>query len=60
MDYVDKVIISFGYVLEGSLYGDQDNGQLMWFNVGVRVGVGIGLGMCLGVGIGVGLMIWIY
>lgn len=28
-----------------------DDGQLSWFNAGVRVGVGIGLGMCLGVGL---------
>ncbi|XP_024383431.1 uncharacterized protein At1g01500 [Physcomitrium patens] len=60
MDHADKAITSFGYALEGSPYGDQDNGQLTWFNAGVRVGVGIGLGMCLGVGIGVGLMIRTY
>ncbi|KAL8499901.1 hypothetical protein ACS0TY_019785 [Phlomoides rotata] len=28
-----------------------DDGQLSWFNAGVRVGVGIGLGMCVGVGL---------
>lgn len=28
-----------------------EDGQLSWFNAGVRVGVGIGLGMCLGVGV---------
>ncbi|CAA2987830.1 C-terminal binding AN-like [Olea europaea subsp. europaea] len=33
-----------------------EDGQLTWFNAGVRVGVGIGLGMCLGGGIGVGLL----
>ncbi|PWA34891.1 erythronate-4-phosphate dehydrogenase family protein [Artemisia annua] len=37
------------------MYYDED-GQLTWFNAGVRVGVGIGLGMCLGIGIGVGLL----
>ncbi|CAN6882950.1 unnamed protein product [Brassica oleracea] len=40
-------------------YVDED-GQLSWFNAGVRVGVGIGLGMCLGVGIGVGLLMRSY
>ncbi|KAJ4954037.1 hypothetical protein NE237_030869 [Protea cynaroides] len=37
-----------------------DDGQLSWFNAGVRVGVGIGLGMCLGIGIGVGLLMRSY
>ncbi|KAF6162170.1 hypothetical protein GIB67_008299 [Kingdonia uniflora] len=41
------------------MYTD-DDGQLTWFNAGVRVGVGIGLGMCLGVGIGVGLLMRSY
>ncbi|KAI5070581.1 hypothetical protein GOP47_0014924 [Adiantum capillus-veneris] len=40
-------------------YGEGD-GELSWFNAGVRVGVGLGLGMCLGVGIGVGLMMRTY
>ncbi|ONK80317.1 uncharacterized protein A4U43_C01F16320 [Asparagus officinalis] len=33
----------------GGWYMDED-GQLSWFNAGVRVGVGIGLGMCVGNG----------
>ncbi|GER46374.1 erythronate-4-phosphate dehydrogenase family protein [Striga asiatica] len=37
-----------------------EDGQLTWFNAGVRVGVGIGLGMCLSVGIGVGLLMRSY
>lgn len=37
-----------------------EDGQLSWFNAGVRVGVGIGLGMCVGVGIGVGLLMRSY
>ncbi|KAH9622133.1 hypothetical protein KSS87_011807 [Heliosperma pusillum] len=41
------------------VYIDED-GQLSWFNTGVRVGVGIGLGMCLGLGIGVGLLMRSY
>ncbi|ONK65169.1 uncharacterized protein A4U43_C07F34400 [Asparagus officinalis] len=40
-------------------YMDED-GQLSWFNAGVRVGVGIGLGMCVGLGIGVGLLMSSY
>ncbi|KAJ6686514.1 FORMATE DEHYDROGENASE 1 [Salix purpurea] len=43
----------------GDMYYGED-GQLSWFNAGVRVGVGIGLGMCLGVGIGVGLLMRSY
>jgi hypothetical protein len=46
------------YYPEG-LYQD-DDGQLSWFNAGVRVGVGIGLGMCVGIGIGVGLLMRSY
>ncbi|KAG2260599.1 hypothetical protein Bca4012_097404 [Brassica carinata] len=49
---------SYYYYPEG-MYVDED-GQLSWFNAGVRVGVGIGLGMCLGVGIGVGLLMRSY
>jgi len=41
-------------------YLDDDDGQLSWFNAGVRVGVGIGLGVCVGVGIGVGLLMRSY
>ncbi|KAL4586099.1 hypothetical protein LXL04_010730 [Taraxacum kok-saghyz] len=59
---------SDGYESEGKvtpryyseeMYYDED-GQLTWFNAGVRVGVGIGLGMCLGIGIGVGLLMRSY
>ncbi|CAK7348824.1 unnamed protein product [Dovyalis caffra] len=46
------------YYSEDMYYGE--DGQLSWFNAGVRVGVGIGLGMCLGVGIGVGLLMRSY
>ncbi|XP_051123661.1 uncharacterized protein At1g01500 [Andrographis paniculata] len=38
----------------------EEDGELSWFNAGVRVGVGIGLGVCLGVGIGVGLLVRTY
>ncbi|XP_057965722.1 uncharacterized protein At1g01500-like [Malania oleifera] len=33
-----------------------EDGELLWFNAGVRVGVGIGLGVFLGLGIAVGLL----
>lgn len=55
-DFTDKVAAGQGYGLEGGGYEDGDDGQMTWFNTGVRVGVGLGLGMCLGVGIGVGLI----
>ncbi|XP_052191110.1 uncharacterized protein At1g01500-like [Diospyros lotus] len=41
-------------------YAEGDDGELSWFNAGVRVGVGIGLGICLGIGIGVGLLVRTY
>lgn len=41
-------------------YMEGEDGELSWFNAGVRVGVGIGLGICLGVGIGVGLLVRTY
>ncbi|EPS72200.1 hypothetical protein M569_02561, partial [Genlisea aurea] len=48
------------YSGEEMYYYSGEDGQLTWFNAGVRVGVGIGLGMCLGVGIGVGLLLRSY
>ncbi|PIN13668.1 hypothetical protein CDL12_13703 [Handroanthus impetiginosus] len=48
-----------GYNYYNDMYPGED-GQLSWFNAGVRVGVGIGLGMCLGVGIGIGLLMRSY
>lgn len=39
---------------------EYEDGELSWFNAGVRVGVGIGLGICIGVGIGVGLLVRTY
>lgn len=45
----------------GTEYADGDeDGEITWFNAGVRVGVGIGLGICIGVGIGVGVLIRSY
>lgn len=41
-------------------YMETEDGELSWFNAGVRVGVGIGLGVCLGVGVGVSLLVRTY
>ncbi|XP_047329476.1 uncharacterized protein At1g01500-like [Impatiens glandulifera] len=41
-------------------YMEGEDGELTWFNAGVRVGVGIGLGICLGLGVGVGLLVRTY
>ncbi|XP_061358020.1 uncharacterized protein At1g01500-like isoform X1 [Gastrolobium bilobum] len=41
-------------------YIDGEDGELSWFNAGVRVGVGIGLGICVGVGLGVSLLVSSY
>ncbi|KAG9143780.1 hypothetical protein Leryth_011442 [Lithospermum erythrorhizon] len=37
-------------------YMEHEDGDLSFFNAGVRVGVGIGLGICVGLGVGVGLL----
>eukprot|EP00249_Psilotum_nudum_P016509 c25857_g2_i1 orf=836-1846(-) len=52
--------ISGYYISESGGCVEGDDGELTWFNAGVRVGVGIGLGICLGIGIGVGLLIRTY
>ncbi|KAK1412221.1 hypothetical protein QVD17_33286 [Tagetes erecta] len=54
-DYESEAKVRPYYCSEEMYYYDED-GQLTWFNAGVRVGVGIGLGMCLGIGIGVVLI----
>lgn len=41
-------------------YTEGEDGELSWFNAGVRVGVGISLGICLGIGVGVGLLVRTY
>ncbi|KAJ0980392.1 hypothetical protein J5N97_008647 [Dioscorea zingiberensis] len=38
-------------------YFEGEDGELPWFNAGVRVGVGLGLGICLSIGIGVSLFV---
>uniref|UniRef100_A0A0D3CBI4 Protein kinase domain-containing protein n=1 Tax=Brassica oleracea var. oleracea TaxID=109376 RepID=A0A0D3CBI4_BRAOL len=47
---------------EGDMYWRSEclDGEMSWFNAGVRVGVGIGLGVCVGLGIGVGLLNYIW
>ncbi|CAA7013597.1 unnamed protein product [Microthlaspi erraticum] len=48
---------------EGDMYWRSEeyiDGEMSWFNAGVRVGVGIGLGVCVGLGIGVGLLVRTY
>lgn len=57
-EYESDGKLGHGYYSDDMYYGE--DGQLTWFNAGVRVGVGIGLGMCLGVGIGVGLLMRSY
>lgn len=47
-------------IYEPGGYMEGDDGEITWFNAGVRVGVGIGLGMCVGIGIGVGLLMRTY
>lgn len=53
---------AYRYVNEnpGIEYLDGEDGDISWFNAGVRVGVGIGLSICVGVGIGVGLLVRTY
>lgn len=56
----EKVEPSLGNFYPEGGYIEGEDGELTWFNAGVRVGVGIGLGMCLGIGIGVGLLMRTY
>ncbi|KAL5698573.1 hypothetical protein ACHQM5_029597 [Ranunculus cassubicifolius] len=37
-----------------------EEGELSWFNAGVRLGIGLGVGMSLGVGVGLGLIMRTY
>ncbi|KAI0493787.1 hypothetical protein KFK09_023912 [Dendrobium nobile] len=57
-EYPETNAVGHSYYPE-DLYSEED-GQLSWFNAGVRVGVGIGLGMCIGIGIGAGLLMRSY
>ncbi|KAM3282422.1 hypothetical protein P3S67_026067 [Capsicum chacoense] len=57
-DYESEGKVGHGFYSENMYLGE--DGQLSWFNAGVRVGMGIGLGMCVGVGLGVGLLMRSY
>ncbi|KAJ9704800.1 hypothetical protein PVL29_003039 [Vitis rotundifolia] len=50
----------YSSLYSGTEYLEGEDGELSWFNAGVRVGVGIGLSICLGIGIGVGLLVRTY
>lgn len=50
----------YSNLYSGMEYFEGEDGELTWFNAGVRVGVGIGLSVCLGIGIGVGLLVRTY
>lgn len=50
----------YNHLYPGTDYFDGEDGQLSWFNAGLRVGVGIGLSICVGLGIGVGLLVRTY
>ncbi|KAI4342389.1 hypothetical protein MLD38_027026 [Melastoma candidum] len=50
----------FGNLYSGAEYIEGEDGELTWFNAGVRVGVGIGLSVCLGIGLGVGILVRTY
>ncbi|CAO2815054.1 unnamed protein product [Amaranthus hypochondriacus] len=50
----------YNYLHPGTEYFEGEDGELSFFNAGVRVGVGIGLSICLGIGIGVGLLVKTY
>lgn len=56
----NDVDVDYNSVYSRAEYVEGEDGELSWFNAGVRVGVGIGLGICLGIGIGVGVLVRSY
>ena len=56
----DDEVEDYNSLYSRAEYMENEDGELSWFNAGVRVGVGIGLGICLGIGIGVGLLVRTY
>lgn len=56
----NDVDIDYDSMYTRSEFMEGEDGELTWFNAGVRVGVGLGLGICLGVGVGVGLLLQTY
>ncbi|KAL1189410.1 hypothetical protein V5N11_025175 [Cardamine amara subsp. amara] len=59
-DYKQEYEGEYGDMYWNREYTDGEDGEMSWFNAGVRVGVGIGLGVCVGLGIGVGLLVRTY
>lgn len=56
----NAVDIDYNSIYSRPDYIESEDGELSWFNAGVRVGVGLGLGICLGIGIGVGVLVRTY
>lgn len=56
----NDVDVDYNSIYSSAQYAESEDGELSWFNAGVRVGVGIGLGICLGIGIGVGVLVHTY
>ena len=56
----NDVEVDYNGIYSRAEYMEGQDGELSWFNAGVRVGVGIGLGICLGLGVGVGLLVRTY
>ncbi|XP_008790373.1 uncharacterized protein At1g01500-like [Phoenix dactylifera] len=52
--------VDYNSIYSRAEYIEGEDGELSWFNAGVRVGVGIGLGICVGIGVGVGLLVRTY
>ncbi|KAH7424956.1 hypothetical protein KP509_11G033700 [Ceratopteris richardii] len=57
MENIQSTSSSFFMPIAEAYMCEGDEGDLSWFNAGVRVGVGIGLGLCLGIGLGLGLLV---
>lgn len=62
LDFQAEEYANYKEEYEGDMYWRSEciDGEMSWFNAGVRVGVGIGLGVCVGLGIGVGLLVRTY
>ncbi|XP_008783482.1 uncharacterized protein At1g01500-like isoform X1 [Phoenix dactylifera] len=56
----NDVDVDYNSIYSCEDYAEGEDGELSWFNAGVRVGVGISLGICLGIGVGVGLLVRTY
>lgn len=56
----NDVDVDYNSIYSSEDYMEGEDGDLSWFNAGVRVGVGMSLGICLGIGVGVGLLVRTY